>query len=1194
MLNKIFTCFFIFISISTLCFAQGPGGVGDNTTLKLWLKADDLSLNNGDPVANWPDASGNGNDASQVLGANQPTFSTNVINGKPAVSFDGINDYLTGSLGALNSPFTIIIVGYFDNVNQPAGDYDYLINLGNGTPNANVSMSRWASDGSNNNKYYVYNGSAVYYGPVLNGNQWLLLSAVHKTSAPRNNLFIDGTAQTVNDYPAFLNTNGSYTLGRFGPYAMHYLYGKIAEVIVYNYALNSAERTLVENYLSEKYNLSISNDKYSNTAGYSFDLRGIGKENDGTHTPSKTSKGLELIDAGYLQDNGDYVLFAHNTNSISEVNTDLPAYHKARWSRIWFLDFNDVSSNGGNITFKFDLSESGLGGAPFAQQNYTLLYRAGTSGIFSVIDSSASVSGDQISFTVNVNSLSDGYFTLGRRGPLTITKQIKPANFGSISGPTSVDYGNNVSFTIAPAPGTHIGMLLDNNSPKGAITSYTINYVMEDHTIIATFGYNASMVFGSPDIIVNEWSQGASANQEWIELLVVGDTTSPNVDLRGYKILANVTSPVSSAPTYYIEFTNNSMWSSVQRGSIIVLYNGNNKDASLPADDFSLSGDFKVVIPHNNSTYFNVIGTGVWNNTSNEFFNNLNVNDYPIIFDNEWIPNFDWGYQGPGVAIHPGTGQLAYYTSYYGNWGNPNYWEVTLSTSGYPARDNGGDNLIFVNAMRLNRPSIQIIPPASPVPSESGTQLNFTIKFGTEIPVYNVVGVSFKFRRGWQYYFKLTGAFYSAPSQSLFASGSAFVDTTTESGVINFAAIRNNNSETYTGTGGTITTLPLVIVQDLPNAANVNFFLTDVYTLDNNGEYIPLTQVTYQYNLTFLSSSGGNMIYRVGKGDSDHDGDVDLDDVSALALRFGEQGGAVQGIINWNTCSVITRDPWGVDAGRNPATDVLAVWCDHNGDGRVGNLDILQIGFCWSSTYSYSKKKVENLAESNSKIKYRIRDSEGKLVSKFEEFKEYSIELYIDELNGAQSINFILDFNSNLIVLDYKVSEDLISNSKDFIQFIKNDGNRFYVALAKPVYEGTFNGANIELIRFRVKYQQLDNNLIVINDPKLMDSNGNFYNLKFDSNLNNSLPDKFELSQNYPNPFNPSTIISFALPEASRVTLIIYNSIGEEISKLISNEFFEAGTYTKEFNAANLSNGIYFYRLISENYTAIKKMVLLK
>ncbi len=610
-------------------------------------------------------------------------------------------------------------------------------------------------------------------------------------------------------------------------------------------------------------------------------------------------------------------------------------------------------------------------------------------------------------------------------------------------------------------------------------------------------------------------------------------------------------------------------------------------------DDLSLSGDFKVVIPHNNTTYFNIVGTGVWNNATNEFFINGNVNDYPVIFDDEWIPNFDWGYQGPGISIHPGSGQLVYYTSYYGNWGNPNYWEVALSTSGYPARDNGGDNLTFVNAMRLNRPSIQIVPPASPQPSTAGTTLNFTIKFGTEVPVYNAVGVSFKFRRGWQDYFRLKGSFYTSPTQSLFTIGSAFVDTLTESGVINFAAIRNSNTETYTGTGGTITTLPIEIVQELPNAANVNFFLTDIYTLDNTGEYIPLTQVTYQYNITFLSAVSGNMIYRVGKGDSDHDGDVDANDVAALALRFGEQGGAVQGIINWNTCSVITRDPWGVDAGRNPSTDILAVWCDHNGDGRVGNLDVLQIGFCWGSSYSYAKRQPSIVAESNSLIKLRLYDEFGKIKSLMVAGKTYDLIVSIDKLNFVSAVIFEFNVPANTEILNYSIFDDFKIGSNDFIEFVKQEGQKLTFVLARPLIYGEFSGNDIKFIKLTLRSTS-DSNLENIVESRIMDKNGFFYKVRINDKALNSIPENFNLSQNYPNPFNPKTVIKFDLPEDSKISLKVYNSLGELVQTIIDNQTLVAGSYEKDFDASQLPSGIYLYRLSSDKFTATRKMILMK
>ncbi len=88
-------------------------------------------------------------------------------------------------------------------------------------------------------------------------------------------------------------------------------------------------------------------------------------------------------------------------------------------------------------------------------------------------------------------------------------------------------------------------------------------------------------------------------------------------------------------------------------------------------------------------------------------------------------------------------------------------------------------------------------------------------------------------------------------------------------------------------------------------------------------------------------------------------------------------------------------------------------------------------------------------------------------------------------------------------------------------------------------------------------------------------------------------PNDFFLFQNYPNPFNPSTTISYSIPEIEFVTLKIYNVLGSEVATLV-NEEKPAGSYGVEFFKANLSSGIYFYRIQAGNFTSTKKMVLMK
>ncbi|MGD1047073.1 MAG: T9SS type A sorting domain-containing protein [Bacteroidota bacterium] len=89
------------------------------------------------------------------------------------------------------------------------------------------------------------------------------------------------------------------------------------------------------------------------------------------------------------------------------------------------------------------------------------------------------------------------------------------------------------------------------------------------------------------------------------------------------------------------------------------------------------------------------------------------------------------------------------------------------------------------------------------------------------------------------------------------------------------------------------------------------------------------------------------------------------------------------------------------------------------------------------------------------------------------------------------------------------------------------------------------------------------------------------------------LPTHFNLDQNYPNPFNPSTNISFNLSSKSFVSLKVFDLIGREVATIVSEEM-PAGRYSKQWNAASLSSGIYFYRLQAGSFTQTKKLVLLR
>jgi len=101
------------------------------------------------------------------------------------------------------------------------------------------------------------------------------------------------------------------------------------------------------------------------------------------------------------------------------------------------------------------------------------------------------------------------------------------------------------------------------------------------------------------------------------------------------------------------------------------------------------------------------------------------------------------------------------------------------------------------------------------------------------------------------------------------------------------------------------------------------------------------------------------------------------------------------------------------------------------------------------------------------------------------------------------------------------------------------------------------------------------------------------YDMTADATPEAPLPTEYALEQNYPNPFNPNTSISYAVKEGGFVSLKVYNLLGQEVATLVSQRM-EIGRYTATFSANDLPSGIYVYRLVVNDFTAQKKMVLLK
>lgn len=94
-------------------------------------------------------------------------------------------------------------------------------------------------------------------------------------------------------------------------------------------------------------------------------------------------------------------------------------------------------------------------------------------------------------------------------------------------------------------------------------------------------------------------------------------------------------------------------------------------------------------------------------------------------------------------------------------------------------------------------------------------------------------------------------------------------------------------------------------------------------------------------------------------------------------------------------------------------------------------------------------------------------------------------------------------------------------------------------------------------------------------------------------NLNNGVPQVFQLHQNYPNPFNPVTKIKFDIPKFSNVKIRVYDVIGNEVAQLFNGEL-NAGYYEADFNASSYASGVYFYKIEAGDYNSVKRMILVK
>ncbi|MCF6270223.1 MAG: T9SS type A sorting domain-containing protein [Melioribacteraceae bacterium] len=212
----------------------------------------------------------------------------------------------------------------------------------------------------------------------------------------------------------------------------------------------------------------------------------------------------------------------------------------------------------------------------------------------------------------------------------------------------------------------------------------------------------------------------------------------------------------------------------------------------------------------------------------------------------------------------------------------------------------------------------------------------------------------------------------------------------------------------------------------------------------------------------------------------------------------------------------------------------------------------------------------------------------------FETFRSHS-NYPIEQVNGSVS-----PWAADYIWMNNGTPQNFI--------FDGNDSGIFHVSVIKidtahnPIIEELEIDAQQNAIYNMQDFDERWNQIIFVISNQQSSGVGNYnYSTQTITNINDKLklPKSFSLSQNYPNPFNPTTEIAYSLPNASYVTLKIYNMMGEEVATLVNGNK-EAGEFNVTFNAANYSSGVYLITIrvdelnSNENFSQVKKALLLK
>jgi M6 family metalloprotease-like protein len=357
-----------------------------------------------------------------------------------------------------------------------------------------------------------------------------------------------------------------------------------------------------------------------------------------------------------------------------------------------------------------------------------------------------------------------------------------------------------------------------------------------------------------------------------------------------------------------------------------------------------------------------------------------------------------------------------------------------------------------------------------------------------------------------------------------------------------------------------------------------------------------------------------------GNNSIENNGSYDLS-AGSYTLLYGEgnwygydfQPTIVQGNGAYAPWSYLSTDPFGVDDMEINQPMSLS----KNTTGVVHNSTLVQINnslneedrlfedavsYQMSKSYRTAQKKYEQLFSSK---KYSqsalvllsrlfIESNDGNGLAYFEDLKSNPSKNALETGNLYLITNLLANMYGHSGNYDRALAlyDDVIKTNPNTIEERNARVQKIYYTIIEGKKDQI--GAQQMLNELLATYKSGDDIDMIKNfvDHSLLTSGDNSKNFSKESKIV-KVPIEYSLSQNYPNPFNPITTIAFSLPQSGSVTLKVFDALGREVATLV-NGFRSEGKFNVEFDASKLSSGMYIYKLTSDKFTEVKKMMLVK